>query len=457
MLLTILLLCCGQLASCGRAGAGELAGAALPGSNPTAPATGGPLAGLPPLPLDDGPNGNPLRGARAVIGFAGVDRLYDSGSGVSVNPNNGIWLELDARTAANYAWAVWRLPVPPTDPFELIQVNCATPAQRYYMAYGDYSRGRWVFYQLTQSPQGFAGTFNFDPALLPGGVAALTSPGGFVYLALIAAPANTDKLQVKGLDYTIPDEGGGGGGDPPIFDQFEDNDTLDTATLLEPGIYRASIHQSPVIELMSIGELRDYYDCYRVLVPAGKILTATLRHATFDHFGSGIENDCDLLFYFPGASQILNDFDEGLSSVGIWYDPFEQVNFSGGNGSEYFLTVLGDMGEPGAKTNAEYDLGIFLSDVVYSVSGSITQNSGSLDRDVVVFLEPGNFNANTPVPGNGTPGQFSIQGVPPGTYTLKVHGSARFGPTGYEWPDVLENVVVAGNLSGLSLDIGPNP
>jgi hypothetical protein len=118
---------------------------------------------------------------------------------------------------------------------------------------------------------------------------------------------------------------------------------------------------------------------------------------------------------------------------------------------------VGDISEPGLRTNAEYDLAIFISDAVYTVSGTITQQGNALDTDVVAFLEPGNFNVNTPVPGSGTPGEFSIQGVPPGSYKLRAHGTARYGPTGYAWPEETDVVVTNGNVSGVTLNLGPDP
>jgi len=414
------------------------------------------LLGLPSLPQDAHLAG-PIRQVLSVNSYDGADRFTNSVGGVSVNQNNGWWLELDATTANPYAWAMWRLAADAVEPFTTFRINCGTPSMRYYVIYADYARNRWMFY----TPQvglglSFAGTIEIDPASLPGGESVLHSPGGFAYIALIAVPANSGKLQVKGIDVTIP------GGDPlpgedPIYDQFENNDTLATCTPLTQGMFKASIHQRYTLGMQLDGEERDYFDCYCVNVPVGKTLTATLRHETFDHFG-GVENDADLLFYFPGASNIGNDFDETLSSTGIFYDPFEQVNFVAPADGDYLLTVIGDNSEPGVRTNAEYDLGIFISDAVYDVSGTITQGGNPLTTDVVAFLKPGNFNVNTPVPPAGVGGSFTIKGVPPGTYTLWVHGTARYGPTGYVYPEHKQDIeVLNANVTGIELEIGPNP
>jgi hypothetical protein len=392
-----------------------------------------------------------------VSSFDGVSRYADSVSGISPNVNNGEWLALDGTAAQPAAWAIWRFPLPaaPNDSFQQFQVNC-TPSGKYYVALGDYTRSRWAFYDLAAHPDGEFGSITINPAVLPDGETALHSPGGFGYIAVLTIGQN---VQVKGIDVTTPTPAPPPGTDS-IFDQFENNDTLATAYALAPGLYRASIHQSAA-PMADPNETRDPVDCYSVAVPAGQVLTLTLRHEVYDHFGSGFLSDLDILFYTnPGASSVYNDFDENLSSVGIFYDPFEQVNWTNATGSDQTMrfAIVGDISEPGVRNNAEYDLGVFVSPAVNQVSGKITQGGGKdLNSDVVVFLEPGDFNANTPVPGNGVPGGFSITGVPPGMYTLKVHSSARLDPPGYEWAQSVAVDVTGGDVSGVTLDLDQDP
>jgi hypothetical protein len=400
----------------------------------------------------------------AVTSFDGVSRFMDSGVGVTPNTLNQQWLALDGTVATPASWAIWRFPEctdPPNGPFLDFQVFVKfASGQFFYVAYADYTANRWVFFDIVNNPDGLLTSFAFNPASLPNGEDSLHSPGGFAYLAILAVGTN---VQVQHMDCTTPEPDPIPGTDS-IPDQFEDNDTLATCYPLTPGMYHASIHQSNA-EMADQNELRDPIDCYCVDVPAGKTLTATLRHEIWDHFGSGFENDADLLFYFPGASEVYNDFDEPLSSTGIFYDPFEQVLFTNSTGSDMMvsLAVVGEIGEPGVRTNCEYDLGIFISDVAFRVGGTFTQNNAELDKDVVAYLTGpggvgGNFNINTPVPGSGQPGVFSIPGVPPGTYELHAHGSARFGPQGYVWPETLTGITVTvADVTGQELDLGPDP
>jgi hypothetical protein len=432
-----------------RAGGLPLSAAATPDARPvTAP---GPL-GLPALPADAALAGRQLS---SIGSYDGVSRYTDSLTGISPNPNNNQWLVMDGSLSAPAAWAIWRFPVSPDGPFQSFQLN-VKPGSHYYLLYGNYARQRWSFFDLAAHPDGQTGSISLNPALLPGGETVLHSPGGFAYFAVLAIG---QEVQVKGFDVTTPTP------DPPpgtnaIEDQFEDNDSLGDCWPLTPGLYHASIHQSAA-QMADVNETRDAIDCYCVDVPAGQTLTLTLRHEAFDHFGSGLVSDCDILFYTdPAASSVYNDFNEDASSTGIYYDPFEQVNWLNDTGADQTMkfAITGDISEPGVRNNDEYDLGVYVGASVYHVSGTITAEGHALDADVVAFLEPGNFNANTPVPGEGTPGIFSIVGVPPGTYTLRVHSSARLSAAGYEWPEYLDGIAVTVNeVSGLTLDVGPGP
>jgi hypothetical protein len=79
-----------------------------------------------------------------------------------------------------------------------------------------------------------------------------------------------------------------------------------------------------------------------------------------------------------------------------------------------------------------------------------------LDKRFCVFLEPGNFNVPTNFD-SGQEGKFEIEGVPDGTYTLKVQGSAGFYQTGYVYPETLQVTVAGANVSGKNIEISAFP
>jgi hypothetical protein len=284
------------------------------------------------------------------------------------------------------------------------------------------------------------------------------SPGHFAYLAVLVMPGN--KINVASLD-SQDDDPGGPPPDDPIFDAYEDNDALDNCYTLLPGSHFASVHQTLRTDMNDPNEYRDIYDVYCVAIGSGQTLTATLRFEDYDHFWDGTgqryENDLDLLFFYPGATSILNDFNEQYSSFRIFYYPFEQVTFTASSGADYSLCVMTALGE-GVDSNALYNLQLFVSDSAYKVSGYLTQNGALPTKTFVAFLEPGNFNAITAFGAEGElDGHFVISGVPDGTYTLKAYTSLAFNPYPYEWPETLEVVVNGGDSTGNDLDVGDDP
>jgi hypothetical protein len=385
----------------------------------------------------------------------------DSGApGAQPEATHADWLRLDATQSGGFAWAIWRIPLTAGFRLEQLDFNIeASGLNRYWLALADYGSGTWRFVLTGAYPTGIQG----DQSLVwpTTGLPAepdLHSPGEFAYLACIVEGAN--KVNVATLDVTDSDPGVGPGEDP-IYDQFENNDTLDTYHDLTAGSYRASVHMTNRTDMNDPDEWKDVYDCYRVNVPAGKTLTATLRFEPFDHFWDGVsyryENDLDMLFFMPGASSILNDFVEQYSSLRIWYYQFEQVTYQAGSTQDYPICVMGALGE-GVNSNAEYDLNIFVSDSAYTVSGYLTQQGALPTKKFVVFLEPGNFSDLTAFADEGEQdGHFAIAGVPDGDYTVKVASSFAFYPTPYTWPETAQAQVLAGDSVGNDIDIGADP
>lgn len=413
---------------------------------------------LPALP-DDGPAFGRRVSVEASI--SGNPAFLDSGApGAAVHTTQADWLTLDAGAAGGFAWAIWQVPLASEIQLESLFFDIeASGLNKYWLAVADYSTGSWRFLLTAQYPSGIQSeqTISWPSAGLPPET-AIHSPGEFAYIACLVE--GTNKVNIASLGIVNSDPGPPPG-DDPIYDQFEDNDTLDTCYDLGPGTHRASVHMTLNTEMHDPNEWRDIYDCYCVNVPAGSTLTATLRFEPYDHFWDGVsyryENDLDLLFFMPGASSILNDFVEQYSSFRIWYYQFEQVTYTANSTADYLLCVLGALGE-GVDSNAEYDLNIFVSAEAYTVSGYLTQQAALPTKKFVVFLEPGNFSDLTAFADEGEQdGHFAITGVPDGAYTLKVASSFAFYSTPYTWPETAAVLVGGGDSVGNDIDIGADP
>lgn len=422
------------------------------------PAAGPPQSALPALP-DDGPA---FSHAVSVVGsLPGSPAFLDSGApGASPHATQAAWLTLDAAQSGGFAWAVWQIPLAADIQLQQLDLNLqASGLNRYWLAVADYTAGSWRFLLTGQYPAGIQGSqsLSWPGAGLPL-EPALHSPGEFAYVACLVT--GTNKVNIASLGITNSDPGPGPG-DDPIYDLYEDNDTLDSCHPLGPGQTHASVHMSINTEMHDPNEWRDTYDCYCVNVPSGKTLTATLRFEPYDHFWDGVsyryENDLDLLFYMPGASSILNDFVEQYSSLRIWYYQFEQVTYKANATADYPLCVMGALGE-GVPSNAEYDLNIFVSDNAYTVSGYLTQQGALPTKKFVAYLEPGNFSDLTAFGDEGEQdGHFAITGVPDGSYTLKIASSFAFYPAPYTWPETAAVLVSGADSVGNDLDIGADP
>jgi hypothetical protein len=418
-------------------------------------------AGLPPLAeLDQ----LPPHGVATTTEHTGASRIADSGAGVSVHPSDPGWLTLDGSAAGTYTWAMWQLPVTTGEELTGVTVNFyGSGLNRYWLGHPDYDAGVWDFGDGDR-----VGVSTFTPE--PG---SNILSGDELYFVVLVLPGNT--VTVSGLEV---EDSGTSGGDDPIYDDFEINDNATYAIpepeegpyeFTAPGNYRAGLYQTTQ-ELMD--KPSDHYDYYLYNGTAGNTLTITLRFEVWDHFWEPGDpdypvpdfNDLDVLFLHGQTGDPLNDFDEDNSGLRIYYMPFEHIVYELEVDEEIVIGIAPDP-DPyfQTKSNAEYYLGIHESPAVYTVSGDVTIAGAVPDRDLVVFLEPGNFNDVTGVPGDpatGEPGVFDITGVPPGSYTLKVHSTARKNPAGYVWEGTGEQLAVevtTGNVGGLSLDLSAPP
>ena len=428
-------LCLALASGCGGSGSG-------PALHTDAPAAGG----LPALPAD-GPYFS--RTVSDVTTQTGADRLSNSAVGTAPMVGDANSLTLDGTAAGEFAWAIWCFPLTPTT--EIAQFSI-TPKQsgqnKYFYAYADYAQNRWVYSAEKSGGTSFA----------PTDQAALHSAGEFAYIAILVGAGNTVNIAEIAMDATGP---------PPeyaIFDQFEDNDTSQTAWPLDPGLYRASIHETYNLNMPG-GEYTDVWDFYQIQLAAGQTLVYTMRFEPYDHFWAySIEypapnfNDLDVLFYLGPTNYPLDDFIEANSSTRIYYDSFEQGSYTANAQRSVILGILGDINiaDP-TDANAEYYLGIMIGTALHEVSGSLKMDGAVPDRDLVAFLEPGNFNFVTALPGNGTPGDFTIPGVPDGTYTLRACVTARFPPFSHFFDASLPVTVDGGDVSGLYLDLEALP
>lgn len=398
-------------------------------------------AALPALP-DDGPGWSKYL-ATTTFTVPGTATYSTSGEpGVAESAG---WLTMDGDQAGEMAWAIWQFPLPEETSVEDIAINLQQSGfNEYWVLWADYDQGRWV-------PDAEKARKGSGPVYPPAGV---RSPGNYVYMAIVVLPGY--KINIDTLEFT---HDGTPPSTDPIFDQFEDNDDTETATPLDPGLYRASIHETIRIDMSDPNEYKDYWDFYKIHVDAGKHLTVTMRFEVFNHFLDPLSfNDLDLLFFHGPTQNPLNDFDQDLSSYRTYYQAFEQVDYDATAGGDRYIGIRGDFGDiQSPDNNAEYDLGVYVSDAVYTVSGAVTQGGETPAWDHIVFLEPGNFNAVTPYdPLSGT---FTIPGVPNGTYTLKVASTSRSsaGPYDYVWDQTQEVTVNNGNVGGIIIDIGPDP
>jgi len=428
------------------AGCGALASTAGSGAPPVS------LSSLPLLPMNGGPA--VPRTASDTATLDGYPAFLDSGVPY-VAQHDPIefptWLMLDATAlpaGQDFIWAVWQFTLTPDRAIEEIRLNLSqSGANKCYAGLANYHTGMWEF-----------GDETFGTRLLPipaAGEWVLHSPDGYCYVAVVVMAGQ--KLNVSSLQLTqssIPPP-------PPIFDQFEPNDTLATAYLLTPGSYHASIRETMI---QPYGQ--DNYDCYKVSLTAGQHLTATLRFEDYNHFdGPPNLSDLDLLICPPGAVDPLNEFIESASGLNIQFYPFENGHYVVPSGGDYFIVILGAYG---AWDDAEYVLNVFVSDAAYSVSGTLTQLGAPPDKSLVVFLtkegeaeppdfsETANFNALTSMD-TSPHGLFTITGVPDGDYTLKVHSNGGYTEPPYVWPETYPVTVSGGDVSGLSVNIGADP
>jgi hypothetical protein len=429
------------------AGCGALASTAGPGT-PGAPPV--PLSSLPPLPLQGRPN--VVRVVSDTATLDGYPAFMDSGAPYVYNDAMDFptWLVLNGRLAGcpDFIWAIWQFPVTIETTIQELRVTLsASTTNTCYAGVANYDTGMWEF-----------GDETFGTRLLPipaAGEWVLHSPGGYCYVALVVMKGQA--INVSSLVMTFA----GNPPPPPIFDQFEPNDTLTAAYLLTPGSYHASIHETMIPDYG-----QDNYDCYKVSLAAGQHLTATLRFEDYNHFdGPPNLTDLDLLVCPPGAVDPLNDFIEAASGLNIHFYPFENGHYVVPSGGDYFIVILGAYG---AWDDAEYVLNVFVNAAAYSVSGTLTQSGGEPTKSLVVFLttpgetepldysETANFNALTSMD-TAPHGLFTIAGVPDGDYVLKVHSNGGYTEPPYVWPETYPVHVSGGDVSGLSVNIGADP
>lgn len=380
----------------------------------------------------------------------GLLSFSNSGApGFTAHPTIATAAVLESSEAAPTAWAVYRFPLNTNPELLSIRVNVSPSnfESKYMAMLADFSTGRWQY-------QGqHLGTDILLPEHFTG--LDLTSPGKYCYLALIVVDGK--KINVAGIESETT---GGGGGEYPIFDQYEDNDSLSECYPITAGQYIASTHDDLVVEMIEIGELQDRWDFYCIDLQAGEHFTATMEYEFVDHFNqpNGTFNDLDILMYVPGVpdDRALDDFNEQWSSFRIYFTNMELVHFVVPATGTYKLGIRGQLIDQfTAPSNAEYVLQTFISPNTYTVSGYITQNEQEVDKKFLVVLTPGNFSGVTSL--EAAPhGGYSIPGVPDGTYTMEVRGSAGFNQHDYTYPNTKQVVVSGGNIS-VSMSIDPFP
>lgn len=360
-------------------------------------------------------------------------------------------LQLDGTAASEYAWSIWRFALTPETVIEKFKITLtASGLSPYYTAYADYTQHRWV---VSDVHGGGTTVFPVDES-------SLHSADEYAYLAILVAPDSIIKVAQIEMTAEGPPLPG------PIFDQFEDNDEMDIAYPLTAGMYHASIHESYRGDIPA-PEQQDFWDFYSIDLQAGQTLTLTLRYEVFDHFHNAPlpnYNDLDLLFYTSLTTNYMNDFIEQYSGLRIYYAPFEHCVYTADAARTIYIGIRGDSeaSDP-VDNNAEYYLGVAITNgLTYTVTGNISVLGEIPNRDVVVFLEaatdelPGNYNYVTALP-PGNAGYFEITGVPDGDYTLWVHGTARYGPSDFVWPESLLLTVDGADLSGMDLDLSDYP
>lgn len=433
-ILVLGLLCCAACIAGGCAGAS----ASLPDAAALARA-------LPPLPQD---GMAVTRRVSTESSLTGYPTYRDSGEpNASQHPTLPDVLTLDSsglsEPARQFTWAIWRLQLSAGVTVDGIKITTyQSPNKPFYAGLANYAAGLWQF-ELVQTN---GASLHLPPEI------ELHSPGESIYVAIVVmAPY---KVNVQALDITTS----GGAGNDPIFDDFEPNDPMESAWPLGAGYYHASIHETFIPEMGG----KDKMDFYTVSVPPGQHLTATLDYEPYDHLWTYSSdwpfpnyNDLDVLIYPPGSTLPYDQFYEPpVSGMTIYYYAADQGYLPDAGGGEYIIGILGDV-DPYFKidNNAEYDLGIYVSASVHTVSGTLTQDGAGIDYPFLVYLEytapvdgdRGFFNAVAPID-TEPHGRFVIPGVPDGAYTMHVRTSAAFYPYPvhpYVWPQTVA-VTVAG-------------
>lgn len=419
-------------------------GASAAGSVDSAPVIQ--AAAAPAFPLDD-PHFS--RQVNAIETLDGTQTYSDCGApGFAVHDTIATVGVLASSEAQPSAWAVYRFPLNnPTD-LESIKVTLHQGKldDYYYVMLADYTSKRWQLVGQKLS------TSQVLPADWQG--LDITSPAKFVYIAVIVVDGRD--INIAGLESSITQ---GNGGDYPIYDDFEDNDTLDTCYPIGVGSYVASTHDDFVPEMLEIDEAQDHWDFYCIDLNAGEHFTATLEYEYVNHFDqpNGTFNDLDMLMYAPGVMDLpLDNFNEQWSSIRIYFTNMELVSFVAPGTGTYRIGIRGDLGDQfSADSNAEYVLKTFVSADTHKVSGFITQNEQEPDKKFLVVLTPGNFSGVTSL--EAAPhGGYEINGVPDGTYTMEVRGSAAWNQHDYTYPNT-KQVVVSGGDVNISMSIDPFP
>ncbi len=420
-------------ASCGGA-------AASPAPEQTLPA-----ASTPAFPLDEA---HYSRHVNALESVNGVQSFSNVGApGYSVHPTIATVAVLESSVAVPTAWAVYRFPLNNPADLESIRISLTQSGFNKYLALlADYNSQRWQVVKETFGtsqilPEDWAG---MDPE----------SPGHWCYIAIVVVDGQT--INISGLEGTLSESS-----TDPIFDDFEDNDTLIDCYPIGVGTYFASTHDDYVPEMAFKGEGKDSWDFYCIDLAAGDHFTATMEYEFVNHFDqpNGPFNDLDVLMYEPGVlDDPLNTFSEAWSSIRIYFTNMELVHFVAPAGGTYRIGIRGDLGDEFvADSSAEYVLRTFISADTHTVSGLITQNELPVDKKFLVVLTPGNFSSPTSLEFDNPPdGQYSIMGVPDGTYTLSVHGSAAWNQHDYIYPNTKQVVVSGGNVNQ-SMSIDPYP
>lgn len=392
----------------------------------------------------------------------GADALTTSGEpSAVVDTLDNTRLVLDGDLAPDgFAWAIWRVTLAEGQAPLSVDVSFSSIGlRRYWLAWANFTDGRWEF--VTGADVTEFGIKGALAGITPAEPEDMLSPTRGIYVAVISRPGQSPSSVITvsqleaAYDVPVPPD--------PIFDDFENNDGLDDVnphpvlgvphplTVTGSGsIFRASIHETQV-QMQMPGEGVDRYDYYILNAPPGKQVTITLRHEPQNHFlefpPPSDFTDLDLYFYNGGETD-FNNFVEAKSSTQVFPGGFEHV-FLGSHSGEFRLGIVPDTADGGYEDNAEYELGVFYSDSAFTVSGTVKQNGAVPMTDFTVFLEPGNFNDDTWMDGDegpGSRGEFSIPGVPPGDYTLRVAGGARHQQSGYIY-EAFEQITVAGPVT----------